>query len=238
LPSIRKSTFKEKTILSAWQKSGLFPHDVRIALKRIKVYKEPVPPLPPLITSTSAINSTPKSLQHTKDSAEQWKKKLDSILSSPSKRQFESFVKGNESQLLHAQITKHEITQIRLAFKERLKASDKARKYTVGKGPIKVKDRLKAVEEKNARQRKTKGKRSDGDGDGNGSGSSKGKGKEKAKAETTSFVLDVASDYDDIDAYGETDDDFITQNPELAGFRFGDSVPDPFLENDDYVGLS
>ena len=44
------------------------------------------------------------------------------------------------------------MTQIRLAFNERLKASNKARKYTVGKGPIKVKDGLKAIEAKNSRQ--------------------------------------------------------------------------------------
>jgi hypothetical protein len=82
---------------------------------------------------------------------EEWKKKLDSILSSSSKRQFKSFTKGNESQLLYIQITKYKATQIQLAFNERLKANDKARKYIVGKGPIKVKDRLKAIEAKNSR---------------------------------------------------------------------------------------
>jgi hypothetical protein len=62
LPSIRKKTFKEKTILSAWQKAGLFLHNVHTVLKRIKVYKDLNPPLPPLILATSAILSTLKSL--------------------------------------------------------------------------------------------------------------------------------------------------------------------------------
>jgi hypothetical protein len=60
---------------------------------------------------------------------------------------------------------------------------------------------------------------------------------------STSFILDIEAssdgdgDGDDIDAYREVDEEFFSQNPELAGFAFGDSVLDPFLENDDFVRL-
>jgi hypothetical protein len=64
LPSIRKKTFTEKTILSAWQKTGLFPFDIKVALKKIKKYKEPIPELPSLITEKNTLLSILKSLAH------------------------------------------------------------------------------------------------------------------------------------------------------------------------------
>jgi hypothetical protein len=202
------------------------------------------------------------------------------MLSSPSRRHFESFTRGNESQLLKAQIMESDLIQMRLAYKERLKAGDKARKYTVGKGPITVKDGLRAVAEKKARQAKgtgtsrgrgrgTSAGRGRGRGRGSctgtgtgtstgtgtgtgtstGTGTGTGKGKEKAQVEArTSLYLDIESnsddddddsdDSDDLGAYGEVDEEeFLTQNPELVGFQFGDTVIDPFLENDNFVAL-
>jgi hypothetical protein len=158
----------------------------------------------------------------------QWKKKLELLLSSLSNRQFESFTRRNESLLLHAQITKYKMIQIRLASKERRVAVDKARKYMVGKGPIKVRDGLRNIAEKKARQVKGKGK-----------SNGKGKGKNRAKeATSSSLILDIDGDSDggDDDIDGE-DIGFFMENPELVGFQFGDSVPDPFLDNNDFVGL-
>jgi len=197
----------------------------------MKQYKDPEPPLPPLVLESNAILSTPKDLQHSQRSAEQWKKKLEKVLSSPSKERFDRYTKGTEIQLLHAQITKQEIVQIHLAFKENLKAGDKARKYTVGTAPMKVKAGLAAIQEKDARQRKSI-KKEPRIGPGNRTGTRKGKAIGKAKSLATgSFVLDL-----------ESDDDSMIQaqlkHPELEGFSFGDQVPDPFVDSSDFVGFS
>jgi hypothetical protein len=201
----------------------------------MKQYKDPEPPLPPLVLENNAILSTPKDLKHSQQSAEQWRKKLEKVLSSPSKERFERYIKGTEIQLLHAQITKQEMVQIHLAFKENLKAGDKARKYTVGTAPMKVKAGLAAIQEKDARQRKSIKKEPEIGpriGPGNRTRARKGKAIGKAKSLATgSFVLDL-----------ESDDDSMIQaqlkHPELEGFSFGDQVPDPFMDSSDFVGFS
>jgi hypothetical protein len=224
---MRQKTFKEKTILHAWHKAGLFPYDPKVPIQRMKQYKDPEPPLPPLVLESNAILSTPKDLQHSQRSAEQWKKKLEKVLSSPSKERFDRYTKGTEIQLLYAQITKQEIVQIHLAFKENLKAGDKARKYTVGTAPMKVKAGLAAIQEKDARQRKSikKEPRKEPRKVGNR------KGKAKSLA-TSSFVLDLESDDDDSMIQAQL------EHPELEGFSFGDQVPDPFVDSSDFVGFS
>jgi len=237
---MRRKTFKEKTIVHGWNKAGLFPYDPKVPIQRMKQYKDPEPPLPPLVLENNAILSTPKDLKHSQHSAEQWKKKLETVLSSPSKERFERYIKGTETQLLHAQITKQEIVQIHLAFKENLKAGDKARKYTVGTAPMKVKAGLAAIQEKDARQRKSI-KKEPGIGSGNRTGNRAGtragtrKGKAIGKAKslaTGSFVLDLESGDDDSMIQAQL------EHPELEGFSFGDQVPDPFVDSSDFVGFS
>ena len=183
------------------------------------------------VLESNAILSTPKDLKHSQQSAEQWKKKLEKVLSSPSKERFDRYTKGTEIQLLHAQITKQEIVQIHLAFKENLKAGDKARKYTVGTAPMKVKAGLAAIQEKDARQRKSikKEPRKEPRKVGNRKGKAIGKAKSLA---TSSFVLDLESDDDDSMIQAQL------EHPELEGFSFGDQVPDPFVDSSDFVGFS
>src|SRR5450432_480137 len=224
---MRQKTFKEKTILHAWHKAGLFPYDPKVPIQRMKQYKDPEPPLPPLVLESNAILSTPKDLKHSQQSAEQWKKKLEKVLSSQSKERFERYIKGTESQLLHAQITKQEMVQIHLAFKENLKAGDKARKYTVGTAPMKVKAGLAAIQEKDARQRKSIKKEPGKEP--RKVGNRKGKAKSLA---TGSCVLDRESDDDDSMIQAQL------EHPELEGFSFGDQVPDPFVDSSDFVGFS
>jgi hypothetical protein len=228
---MRQKTFKEKTILHAWHKAGLFPYDPKVPIQRMKQYKDPEPPLPPLVLESNAILSTPKDLKHSQQSAEQWKKKLEKVLSSPSKERFDRYTKGTEIQLLHAQITKQEIVQIHLAFKENLKAGDKARKYTVGTAPMKVKAGLAAIQEKDARQRKSIKKEPGKEPRKVGNRKGKAIGKAKSLA-TSSFVLDLESDDDDSMIQAQL------EHPELEGFSFGDQVPDPFVDSSDFVGFS
>jgi hypothetical protein len=49
LEGIRAKTLTEKTIMSAWAKSGIFPLDPEVVLKKMKTYSDPLPDdeLPP-----------------------------------------------------------------------------------------------------------------------------------------------------------------------------------------------
>ena len=43
LQGIREKSLTEKTIMSAWAKSGLFPFDPDMVLKKMKTYSDPEP---------------------------------------------------------------------------------------------------------------------------------------------------------------------------------------------------
>src|ERR1700722_4607083 len=47
LPEIRDLTFTPKTIISSFKKSGMWPPDLNVVLRRMKSYSDPVEPLPP-----------------------------------------------------------------------------------------------------------------------------------------------------------------------------------------------
>jgi hypothetical protein len=60
---IREQTFKESTIISAFQKAGVWPVDCNFALAKLRTYSRPTPTLitPPISRSTLPIQvSTPK----------------------------------------------------------------------------------------------------------------------------------------------------------------------------------
>ena len=79
---------------------------------------------------------------------------MDTILSSPSRKDYDAFTQGIEHVLLIAQLEEQDLHAIRLNFKEEIIKKDKCRRYTIGKGPIKVRDGLKQIVEKDARRAK------------------------------------------------------------------------------------
>jgi hypothetical protein len=153
LPKIREKTFTEKIIVSAWAKAGLFPPDQEICLRQMKKYSDPEPEyeLPP---PQDDFFRTPKTIRHTLELGQAMQKKCTPILSSPSRRAFESWQKGNEEMLRVAHAEQGDLMQIRLAAKEAQKRKATCRNYTTGKGSIRVEDALVRIAEKEARKAK------------------------------------------------------------------------------------
>jgi hypothetical protein len=114
----------------------------------MKKYFNPVEPLPPLITDKNVLSLTLKSISHTLKAEEVWNQRMGIVLSSPSRRNFESYTRGVETQLQVAELEQNDLIQIRLAVKEAQSAKATCWKYTVGKGPIKVKDAKVKIAEK------------------------------------------------------------------------------------------
>ncbi len=126
---------KKGTIVSAFRKAGMWPSDYNVVLKRMKQYQDPVEPLPTLITEENLL-STPKTISHSLRAGEEWQKKLDPLLSSPSQRKLHSYFKGIVELFHTAELTKNEVLTLKAYAKERQKLKDIGRRYTVGTGPI------------------------------------------------------------------------------------------------------
>src|ERR1700726_1403173 len=106
----------------------------------MKKYSNPIEPLLPLITDKNVLDHTPKSISHTLRARQAWNRRMEDVLSSPSRQNFESYTHGVETQLRVAELEQHDLIQIRMAVKESQAVKATCRMYTVGKGPIKVKD--------------------------------------------------------------------------------------------------
>jgi hypothetical protein len=156
LPEFREKTFTPKIIISAFKKSGMWPPDSKVVLKRMKKYSDPVEPLPPLITNKNVLALTPKSISHTLQAGEAWNQRMGMVLSSPSRQNFESYTRGVETQLRVAELEQNDLIQIRMAVKESQAMKATCRMYTVGKGPIKVKDAKAGIAEKVVRRKPKK----------------------------------------------------------------------------------
>ena len=122
----------------------------------MKKYSDPIEPLRLLITNKNVLALTPKSISHTLQAGEAWNQRMDTVLSSPSRQNFESYTRGVETQLRVAELEQNDLMQIRLAVKELQAMKASCRMYTVGKGPIKVKDAKAGIAEKVARRRPKK----------------------------------------------------------------------------------
>ena len=156
LPKFREKTFTPKIIMSAFKKAGMWPPNVKVVLRKMKRYSDLVEPLPPLITDKNVLALTPKSISHTLRAGQAWNQRMEDILSSPSRQNFESYTRRVETQLRVAELKQHDLIQIRMAVKESQAVKATCRMYTVGKGPIKVKDAKAGIAEKVARRKPKK----------------------------------------------------------------------------------
>jgi hypothetical protein len=95
LPGIREAALTEKTIVSAWAKAGLFPMDQDVVLKKMKTYSDPEPE-DELPSHKELFFQTPKTIHHSLQLGEALGKKIDPMLSSPTRRHMQSYRKGCE----------------------------------------------------------------------------------------------------------------------------------------------
>jgi hypothetical protein len=131
----------------------MWPPDVKVVLHRMKKYQDPQEPLPELITEKNVLALTPKSISHTLRAGQAWNQRMSDVLSSPSRQNFESYTRGVETQLRVAELEQADLIQIRMSVKESQAAKATNRMYTVGKGPIKVKDAKVGIAQKVARRK-------------------------------------------------------------------------------------
>ena len=130
--------------------------DLKVVLNKIKLYSNPAEALPPLITEKNVLLSTPKTIPYALQARQAWNERMSDALSSPSRRQFESYTRGVEEQLQIGELVQNDLIQIRIAVKESQKAKATYRMYTVSKGPITVKDAQKSVADKVAQKKPKK----------------------------------------------------------------------------------
>jgi hypothetical protein len=155
LPSIREQTLTGKTIVSVWAKAGLYPLDSSVVLNRMKKYTDPEPE-PELPGFSESLFQTPKTIRHSLDLGEALGKKVNPLLSSPTRRHTQSYRKGCEQILRAAHIQQSDLLMIQTATKGALRRKATNRNYIVGKGPIRAGNGLQEVAEKEARKPKKK----------------------------------------------------------------------------------
>jgi hypothetical protein len=84
----------------------------------MKLYSDPVKPLPPLITKDNVLLSTLTTISHTLHAGQAWNQRMGDVLSSPSRQRFESYTRGVEEQLRTGELVQNNLIQIRMAVKE------------------------------------------------------------------------------------------------------------------------
>jgi hypothetical protein len=77
----------------------------------MKRYAPPEPQLPFLQTNINknVLSQTPKRVSHCMESSRAWRDKLDTVLSSPSRKDYDSFTRGIEHVLTIAQIEEEDL---------------------------------------------------------------------------------------------------------------------------------
>ncbi len=106
LPTIRANTFKPQTIIHAFRKAGMWPVNSTVSLQKIQKYSKP---------TDSQENEAQQLLPTLKNSENQlqvWKDKFTPLLSSPSKHQFHTSIKGMEEVLVDAQIREFDFSML------------------------------------------------------------------------------------------------------------------------------
>jgi hypothetical protein len=83
LPYIREQTFKESTIIHAFQKAGIWLVDCNIALIKLCTYSQPTPTS--IALSLRPFTLKPLTFKDSEQGLQQWKVKLTRLLSSPSR---------------------------------------------------------------------------------------------------------------------------------------------------------
>ena len=81
--------------MSAQAKSGIFPYNPEVVLKKMKTYLDPIPD-DELPAHPESFFQTPKTVRHSLELGEALAKRIDHKLSSPTRKHMESYQKGCE----------------------------------------------------------------------------------------------------------------------------------------------
>ena len=112
LTGIRHNTFKIGTVKNAWKKTGIWPLNCKQTLTQMKIYtREPAPPL-------STIPTTPRKFHESERGLEYWELRILELLSSPSRRAFNSWAKGTQAVLAGGNIKDLEFEALALRVQD------------------------------------------------------------------------------------------------------------------------
>ncbi|KFY20161.1 hypothetical protein V493_07734, partial [Pseudogymnoascus sp. VKM F-4281 (FW-2241)] len=104
LPNIREQTFKESTIISAFEKAGIWPVSYDIAIAKLRTYAQPRPTTPPITLPVRLSTPKPSSFKDSEQGLQRWKIKFTGLLSSPSQKSYNNWVTGTEEVLASGQL--------------------------------------------------------------------------------------------------------------------------------------
>ena len=128
LAGIRDKTFTKKNIQSAWLKSGMYPPNSTAYIKQIKNFN---PPEKPKEKDQGTMPRTPTKPVHMDYAlTEKWDNKIAPLLSSPSKKEYESFSRGAKYTMAEASIKAIELENLLAQRAEEAKRKARSRKVT------------------------------------------------------------------------------------------------------------
>jgi len=150
------------TIVSTFQKAGVWPPNIEVIFKKMKKYSIAKPSstkapnsdseLPVYSLSKSILKTTPSNAYDIVNVGKAWKSKIEPHLSSPSRKDFDNFLACTGSKVYQSELWKGAVASIQQVAKENQKAADKARRYIPWKGALKVGDGRELVLQKNIRK--------------------------------------------------------------------------------------
>jgi hypothetical protein len=182
--------------------------------KKIKEIDQPEPPELPVLKNSELLSTILQTAEQSIKISKAWQQKLDILLSSPSRKNFNKYIEGQESLLTKSEYCIVDLNSIRTAFKQKEQAKEKARKYIVQKGPITAQSFKKAIIEKEARQAKAKAKKG---------GKAKG-----------TFIIELSSELDcmELDNLDQKEEG---EDPERVELAYGPPITDPFENQHNYI---
>ena len=107
LTCMREQTFKESTIISAFQKAGIWLVSCAIALAKLRTYSQPtIEPTPTPIPTLPIWVSTPKptTFRGVEEGLQHWKQRVPEGFSSPSKQSYRNWLTGTEEVVVAGQL--------------------------------------------------------------------------------------------------------------------------------------
>jgi hypothetical protein len=99
---IRKQTFKESTIISAFRKAGIWPVSCNTALTKLRTYSRPT--IQPVSTLPTQVTPKPSTFRGVEEGLQYWKTRVPEGFSSPSKESYRNFLTGTEEVVIGGQL--------------------------------------------------------------------------------------------------------------------------------------
>ena len=106
LPTIRANTFKKSTIWHAFKKSGMWPINIKQCLKQLKAFNSS---RKSKINNEPTLPILPRTPMDVERGLERWNQHLGPCCSSPSRPEWDSFVKGSLEVLTQTQLQEQEL---------------------------------------------------------------------------------------------------------------------------------